>query len=110
LGVFASKLRANFLTNKLTHTDKISIGGFKMSQKQWEPCEPLEPFFQKCPKHEGEMNAIEIAREVFPDKPDDFLEFVIWEYTGFPSFWNIPQEGNTPEECFRKQLNDFKKG
>jgi len=33
---------------------------------------------------------------------------LIWEKTGFPAFWNIPEGGNTPEECFRKQLQDFK--
>lgn len=54
--------------------------------------------------------AREIATEIFPGKPDDFLEFVIWEKTGFPSFWNIPGDGATPEECFRKQLVEFRDG
>jgi hypothetical protein len=53
------------------------------------------------------MNAQEIAKEYFPDKNDEFLSHVIWEHTGFPEFWNIPEDGNTPEECFRKQLQDF---
>ena len=48
--------------------------------------------------------AIEIAREYLPRLADEELDHVIWEYTGFPSFWNIPKDGNTPEECFRKQL------
>lgn len=52
--------------------------------------------------------AHEVAREYFPDKSDDFLEWIIWNRTGFPSFWWMPKDGNTPEECFRKQLNDFK--
>ena len=52
------------------------------------------------------MNAKEIAREYFPDKPDSFLDFVIWEKTGYPSFWQ-DNDGATPEECFRKQLKDF---
>ena len=56
------------------------------------------------------MNAIVIAREYFPNKPDDFLGWVIWEKTGYPQFWNIPEDGNTPEECFRKQLKDFANG
>ena len=48
--------------------------------------------------------AHEVAKEYFPDESDEFIEHVIWEHTGFPSFWNIPEDGNTPEECFRKQL------
>ena len=54
------------------------------------------------------MNAIDIAKDIFPDATGEFLEFVIWEKTGFPSFWNIPKDGNTPEECFRNQLLQFK--
>lgn len=50
----------------------------------------------------------EIAKEYFPNKSDDFIEFVIWEKTGAPCFWNIPEDGNTGEECFRKQLKEFK--
>ena len=54
------------------------------------------------------MTAHEIAKEVFPGKSDEELDFIIWEKTGFPSFWNIPEDGNTPEECLRKQLMEFK--
>lgn len=50
---------------------------------------------------------IEIAREELPGLADDDLEYVIWEFTGYPDFWNIPKDGNTPEECFRKQLREF---
>jgi len=50
------------------------------------------------------MTPIEIAREYFPDKDEDFLNYTIWEHTGFPSFWNIPEDGATPEDCLRKQL------
>ena len=53
------------------------------------------------------MNAIDIAREYFPDKDDEFLNHVLWEYTGYPQFWNIPEDGKTPEECLRKQLSEF---
>lgn len=34
---------------------------------------------------------------------DSTLEYLMWEETGYPSFWWIPQDGNTPEECLRKQ-------
>lgn len=54
------------------------------------------------------MKAIDIAREYFPDADDKTLDTIMWGETGFPSFWNIPKDGKTPEECFRKQLTDFK--
>ena len=50
----------------------------------------------------------EIVKEYFPDASDEFVEFVIWEKTGYPTFWNIPEDGETAEECFRKQLLRFK--
>ena len=37
---------------------------------------------------------------------DTTLEYLLWEETGFPSFWWIPQDGNTPEECLRKQARE----
>lgn len=48
--------------------------------------------------------AYKIAKEYFPNATDEFLEYVIWEKTGYPHFWNIPEDGASPEECFRKQL------
>lgn len=54
------------------------------------------------------MKVIDIAREIFPNKTESFLDYVIWNETGFPSFWNIPEDGETPEACLRKQLNDLK--
>jgi len=49
------------------------------------------------------MKPIQIAKEILGDLSDDILEFIIWEYTGYPSFF----DGN-PEECFRAQLREFK--
>jgi hypothetical protein len=37
---------------------------------------------------------------------DDDIEYVIWTHTGYPAFWNS-NDGETPEECFRTQLNRF---
>ena len=54
------------------------------------------------------LTAFDVAREYFPGKDDDFLESAIWGGTGFPDFWRIPKDGNTPEECFRKQLQELK--
>ena len=45
-----------------------------------------------------------IAQHYFPDADDRILEHIIWGGTGYPSFWNIPEDGDTPELCFRKQL------
>ena len=45
-----------------------------------------------------------IAKEYFPDADDETIERIIWNKTGYPQFWNIPEDGATPEACFRKQL------
>ena len=52
-------------------------------------------------------SALQIAREYFPEATEEEIEYVIWEQTGFPSFWQIHKDGATPEECFRKQLAEF---
>jgi hypothetical protein len=33
------------------------------------------------------MTWLDVAREVFPGKPDEYLDYVLWEHTGFPAFW-----------------------
>ena len=58
------------------------------------------------PVAEGQ-SAQQIAREYFPEATEEEIEFIIWGKTGFPSFWQIPKDGATPEECFRKQLAEF---
>lgn len=50
------------------------------------------------------MNCLEIAKEYFPDYGRGKLAYILWEYTGYPAFWNMPEDGETPEECLRKQL------
>ena len=50
----------------------------------------------------------ELVREYFPEATKDEIDFILWEKTGFPSFWDIGIDGNTPEECLRKQLQDYK--
>lgn len=56
------------------------------------------------------MSPADIAREVFPNASDDELEHIVWGHTGFPVFWNIPTDGDTPEACFRKQLETYRDG
>jgi len=48
--------------------------------------------------------AIALAREFFPDLDRTQLYLLLWERTGFPCWWEIPDEGYTPEECLRTQL------
>lgn len=55
------------------------------------------------------FDAYTIAKEQFPDATDDELNFIIWEFTGYPSFWQIGVDGATPEECFRNQLARVRK-
>jgi len=50
----------------------------------------------------------EVVREYFPGASDGKVELVLWKYTGFPEFWNIPKDGATPEAYLRKQLEDLK--
>jgi len=50
----------------------------------------------------------DVVREYFPGASDDEVGFIVWEKTGFPAFWRIPEDGATGEECFRKQIQDFK--
>lgn len=62
----------------------------------------------KQTKKKGGKTWVELVREVFPDATDDEADYILWEHTGFPSFWNIPEEGETPEECCKFQLELLK--
>ena len=56
------------------------------------------------------LHAFEIAKEVLGDgHSDSYYNDIIWEHTGFPSFWDS-KNGETIEDCFRRQLLDFKNG
>ena len=55
--------------------------------------------------HLHDATAADIVREFFPDANDRTVEFLLWEKTGFPIFWNIGPDGGTPEDCLRTQLN-----
>ncbi len=46
----------------------------------------------------------EVVREYFPDASDDDVDYILWEKTGYPSFW----ETDDTEACLRKQLQEFK--
>lgn len=53
---------------------------------------------------------IDLVREYFPNTTNEEANDILWERTGFPCFWNIPQDGLTAEECCRKQLEQLKEG
>ena len=38
---------------------------------------------------------------------DATADNILWSRTGFPGFWNTPEDGATPQECCRKQLREF---
>lgn len=50
---------------------------------------------------------LELVREYFPKATDEEANGILWECTGFPCFWNIPQNGLTAEQCCRNQLKDL---
>jgi len=54
------------------------------------------------------MTWIELVKEYFPDASDKECDAILWGETGFPDFWNIPEDGDTPEACCRKQLQQLK--
>lgn len=49
----------------------------------------------------------DVVREYFPDATTEQADFILWEKTGFPAFWNIGVDGDTPEACLRTQLKAF---
>ena len=54
------------------------------------------------------MTWIELVKEYFPEVSDAEADRILWDETGFPRFWYIPEKGKTPEECCRKQLQELK--
>lgn len=50
-----------------------------------------------------------IVREFFPNASDAEVEFILWNKTSYPGFWNIPEDGWTPSQCLRSQLKKLKK-
>lgn len=43
------------------------------------------------------------VKEFFPDASDDEAMSILWNYTGYPSFWS-----GEPETCLREQLQHLK--
>ena len=48
----------------------------------------------------------DVVREYFPYAGKDEVEYILWEKTGYPTFWHA-NDGATVEERLRKQLGDL---
>lgn len=44
----------------------------------------------------------QIVKEYFPRATKEEIDYIVWNETGFPGFWNIPEDGKTILQCFRK--------
>ena len=53
------------------------------------------------------IDAISIVKEYFPAATKGEIENILWTYTGFPDFWNIPEDGWSASQCLRKQLREL---
>jgi len=54
------------------------------------------------------MTYLEIARQELPGLSDEELDYILWEHTGFPGFWDNA-DTETIEDCLRRQLRTYKK-
>lgn len=46
---------------------------------------------------------IDVVKEFFPEATDDEAMGILWNYTGYPSFWR-----GEPNKCLREQLQHLK--
>ena len=44
----------------------------------------------------------DVIREVWPKATDDECDFLLWEFTGWPSFWHTDYPDDEIRECMRK--------
>ena len=61
-------------------------------------------------RQNGVLTVGDVLLLELPHLSDEDREFVAWEFTGWPCFWNIPADGPSPVWCFRKQLREFREG
>lgn len=59
---------------------------------------------KKPKKKKRKVNAYNIVREYFPDASDEEVDFILWEHTGYPCFFN----SNDIEGSLREQLQALK--
>lgn len=61
----------------------------------------LTNIFKNVTPYEFSKPPADIVREYFPGISDQKADAILWEFTGWPCFWN-----GDPEECMRKQLQE----
>lgn len=56
------------------------------------------------------MNGLAIMRQecwrLGANPSTEDLEVLLWEFTGWPCWWRIGIDGDTPEECLRTQARE----
>jgi hypothetical protein len=50
------------------------------------------------------VDVIPIVKEYFPKATKKQINDILWSHTGYPDFWNIPDDGWTATQCLRTQL------
>jgi len=50
-----------------------------------------------------------LEQEGLADVTEDLAELILWECTGFPCFWQIGIDGDTPIQCLHTQLRGWAK-
>jgi hypothetical protein len=54
---------------------------------------------------------VDVARqELGADVSQDEADYILWNHTGFPHFWDVGVDGDTPEQCCRTQLRKYVAG
>ena len=54
--------------------------------------------------HKKKVKVINIVREYFPKCDLEYADYILWNKTGWPSFWH-----GDPETCLREQLLKYSK-
>ena len=56
-------------------------------------------------KKDKSITWLEVVRFYFPDVPDKIADGILWGCTGFPYWWNVPEDGRHGLECACTQLS-----
>lgn len=57
------------------------------------------------------LSLVDVVRQELGEwVPEDFAVYVLWNHTGYPCFWNIPEDGESPLECIRTSVRRYAAG
>ena len=59
-------------------------------------------------KLQTEQTLYEVIQGYLPGISEQEADYILWNHTGYPRFWNIGVDGGTPEECLRSQLEKYR--